>query len=264
MILRKFFYYLKVWWLMSRNSFLAMLAQKLGFVIFLSGKLLRFGFFVAFLFFLLQGTQTLAGYSLQETLFFFLTFNLIDISAQFLFREVYRFRPQVVSGSFDLTLTKPVSPLFRVLLGGADVIDLVTLPPLIFALYWVGMSLGPSLGQVALYLLLFFNGLLIITAFHIAVIALGIVTLEIDHTIMIYRDLVSLGRFPISIYRQPLRGLLTYFIPVAIMVSLPSRALIGVASFRGVLIAFVIGAFAFFLAMRFWRFALRFYTSASS
>jgi len=40
--------------------------------------------------------------------------------AQLLFRDVYRFRPKVVSGDFDLILVKPINPLFRVLLGGAD------------------------------------------------------------------------------------------------------------------------------------------------
>jgi len=262
--MQRLFYYLKVWWLMSKNSFLMVLAQRLGLVIFLTGKLLRFGFFMFFLIFLVKGTNTLAGYNLNQTMFFFLTFNLVDVLAQFFFREVYRFRPQVVSGSFDLILTKPVNALFRSLMGGADVIDFITIPPLIFAVYWVGKALDPSSIEVVLYILLLANGLIIVTAFHIAVIAFGIVTLEIDHTIMIYRDLVALGRFPVDIYREPLRGVLTYFIPVAIMVSLPAKALIGVATPLGVAASFVIGVVAFVVALKFWNFALKYYTSASS
>ncbi len=114
------------------------------------------------------------------------------------------------------------------------------------------------------YILLLANSLIIATAFHIAVISFGIVTLEIDHTIMIYRDLIALGRFPIDIYREPLRGVLTYFIPVAIMISLPAKALIGVATPLGVAASFVIGVVVFMAALKFWNFALRYYTSASS
>jgi len=262
--MQRFIYYLRVWWLMSKNSFLMVLAQRLGMVIFLMGKLLRFGFFIFFLIFLVKGTGTLAGYSLNQTVFFFLTFNLIDVLAQFLFREVYRFRPQVVSGSFDLILTKPVNALFRSLMGGVDFIDFITIPPLLVAIYWVGKALDPSSFQVMLYILLLANALIIATAFHIAVISLGIITLEIDHAIMIYRDLVALGRFPIDIYREPLRGVLTYFVPVAIMISLPSKALMGIATPTGVLTSFIIGAVALFAALRFWNFALKYYTSASS
>src|SRR3990167_903648 len=89
--------YFKIWWLMSKNAFISMLANRLGASVFMFGKLLRFGFFLVFIIFLLKGTNTLAGYNLNQTLFFFLTFNLIDVVTQFLYREVYRFRPLVVN-----------------------------------------------------------------------------------------------------------------------------------------------------------------------
>ncbi len=249
---------------MSRNSFIAVLSRKLAFSFFLVGKLARFGIFFGFLYFLLKGVKSLAGYSLDQTIFFYLTFNIVDIAAQFLFRSVYSFRGKIVSGEFDLILSKPSSALFRSLMGGADVIDLVTIPPLVFAAYLVGRSLSPDLGQTTLYIFLLFNALLVATAFHIVVISLGIITLEVDHTIMIYRDLVNLGRLPIDIYREPLKGALTYFIPVAVMITIPAKSLMGMVSARGVLISFFVGVAAFVLASKFWKYALRFYTSASS
>lgn len=262
--MKKIFHYLKIWWIMSRNSFLMVLNQKFTLIVFVIGKVIRFAFFFGFIFFLLKGTNTLAGYSLNQTLFFFLTFTLIDTIAQFFFREVYRFRPQIVSGSFDLVLSKPINALFRSLLGGADVIDLVTIPPLIYGVIYFGQVLHPSLIQTVLFIILILNGLFIATSFHIAVLALGILTLEIDHTIMIYRDVVSLGRFPIDIYKEPLKGALTYFIPVAIMVTLPAKFLMGLVNPAGVLSALAIGIIAFIVADQFWNYALKYYTSASS
>lgn len=203
------------------------LTQRLGLIVFLLGKIMRFALFLIFLIFLLKGTKNLAGYNLNQTVFFFLTFNLIDITSQFLFREVYRFRQYIVTGSFDLSLVKPISALFRSLMGGADIIDLITIPPLVIALIVIGKSLNPTFLSVLLYFVLLINGLLIATAFHIAVLSLGIITFEIDHTIMIYRDLTSLGRLPIDIYKQPLQGILTYLIPVGIMISLPAKTLMG-------------------------------------
>ena len=184
--------------------------------------------------------------------------------AQFLFREAYRFRPLVVSGDFDLILVKPVNALFRVLMGGADVLDLITIPPIIFAVYYVGRLLSPTTAHTVLFLLLIINGLLIATAFHIAVLALGIITLEVDHTIMIYRDITNLGRFPVDIYKQPLQGILTYLIPVGIMVTLPAKALMGLVTPWGIVSSFVLGIVAIILSLRFWSFALTKYSSASS
>lgn len=262
--LKRFRYYIRIWLMMSKNSFLVYLANKKLVALFFLGKILRFGFFTAFLFFLVSGAESLAGYDTTRTILFFLTFNVVDILGQFLYREVYRFRPLVVSGDLDLILVKPMNALFRVLMGGADVIDLVTIPPLLLAVYFVGRVLEPTSFQVALYILLIINALFISTAFHIAVLALGIITLEIDHTIMIYRDVVNLGRLPVDIYKQPLRGILTYLIPVGIMITLPAKSLMQIISPWGIVASFTLGITVLFLSMKFWRVALKQYTSASS
>lgn len=262
--MKRLTYYIKIWLMMSKNAFLIWFSQTKLLTLFLLGKILRFGFFVTFLYFLLKGTGKLAGYDTNQAVFFFLTFNIIDVLAQFFFREVYRFRQQIVSGDFDLTLAKPMSALFRSLMGGADVVDLVTIPPLLVALFYVGNMLDPSTVHSIFYILLLINGLIIAAAFHITVLSLGIITLEIDHTIMIYRDLTNLGRFPIDIYKEPLKGFLTYLVPIGIMITLPAKALMGFVSLSGVLWSLCLGAIALVLSLKFWKFALMKYTSASS
>lgn len=263
-MLKKLKKYFKIWWMMSVNSFSIVLGQKLAFLMFFIGKIFRFVFFFLFLFFLLKGTGSLSGYSGNQIIFFYLTFNIIDVVTQFLFREVYNFRTMIIKGDFDLVLVKPLNALFRVLMGGADIIDLITIPPLIIVTVFYGASLHPSLAGVIMYLILLLNGFLIATAFHIAILAFAIVTLEIDHAVMIYRDVTNLGRLPVDIYKEPLKGFLTYLLPVGVMMSLPAKALMSVASTVGIVIAVVIGFLSMFLALRFWNFALTKYTSASS
>lgn len=108
------------------------------------------------------------------------------------------------------------------------------------------------------------NGLILATAFYISVISMGIITLEIDHTVMIFRDLESLGRFPVDIYKEPLRAIITYFIPIGIMITVPAKVLMGIIGPMGVVGSLALGILAFYLATRFWNFALTKYTSASS
>ena len=262
--MKKFIYYFKIWWMMSRNSFLVTASKKRVIALFLFTKVIRFIFFFGFLYYILQSTKTLAGYSQVQVIFFFLTFNVVDIIPQFLFREVYRFRSLIVSGDFDLILVKPVNALFRSLMGGADVIDLILLVPLILIVIYTGGLLSPNGPQVLLYMILVLNALIIAAAFHIAVLGLGIITFEVDHTILIYRDLKNLGRLPIDIYAQPLQGLLTYLVPVGIMITFPAKALMGLLSPWGALSSFLFAATSIFLSLKFWKFALRKYSSASS
>lgn len=256
--------YFRIWLLMSKNSFLAVFNQRIALSIFLIGKILRFFFFFVFIIFLLKGTKSLAGYNLNQTLLFFLTFNLIDTISQFLFREVYRFRPLIISGGFDLVLSKPVSALFRSLMGGADIIDLITILPLTLATFYMAHLINPSFLQSALYVILLINGLIIAAAFHIFVLGLGIVTFEIDHTIMIYRDLTSLGRFPIDIYKEPLKSIITFLVPIGIMVAFPAKAIMGLITPTGAVWSVLFGWLLLFFAFKFWNFALKKYTSASS
>jgi ABC-2 type transport system permease protein len=263
-MIKKIKRYFKIWWMMSRNSFSMIIDQKLALSVFLTGKILRFIFFFGFLYFLLLGTKTLSGFTGNQVIFFFLTFNLIDVVTQFLFREVYRFRPMIINGDFDLVLVKPLNALFRVLMGGADITDLITIPPLIGLTVYFGFLLHPSFLNIIIYLLLLLNGFLIAAAFHIIILSFSMVTLEVDHAIMIYRDLTSLGRLPTDIYKQPLQGFLTYLVPVGIMITLPAKAIMGIVGPAGILLALLIGVIALFVAFRFWNYALTKYSSASS
>ncbi|KKP47740.1 MAG: hypothetical protein UR39_C0003G0142 [Candidatus Woesebacteria bacterium GW2011_GWA1_33_30] len=256
--------YLRVYIKMATNSFVVWLARRSAFIIFLIGKIVRYSFYFGFLIFLVKSTNGFAGYTGNQILFFTATYVLIDTLAQFLFRSVYSFRQLVVSGDLDLVLVKPINPLFRSLFGGADPVDLITLPAIIFVVVYIGSLLSPTLLHTTYYILLVINGLVISASFHIAVLSLGIITMEIDHTVMIYRDLVSMGRLPIDIYKEPFKSLLTFIVPVGVMVTIPAKALIGLVGPVGVVSSLIFGLALLFFSIKFWHYALKKYTSASS
>jgi len=257
--------YFMLWQKLTVNSFLISLTSRFNASIFLLGKIMRFGFFIVFLLAIFTNTRFLANYSVLQTIFFFLSFNLVDNVTQLFFREAYRFRPLIVTGQFDLILVKPMNPLFRALAGGADPLDLIMLIPFIGALVFVGSKIG-NVTMISLlsYTVLLINGFLIATAFHILVLALAILTTEIDHTVMIYRDLTSMGRVPIDIYQEPLRSILTFVIPVGMMMTFPAKAFLGLMSLPFIIISLAFGTIFFLICLRFWRYALSQYTSASS
>ncbi|MEK7587489.1 MAG: ABC-2 family transporter protein [Patescibacteria group bacterium] len=257
--------YFRLWVKLTMNSFLSVLSSRLSAGLFLLGKSLRFIFFGIFLWALFAKVTHIAEYSFLQALFFYLTFNFIDTVTQLFFREVYRFRQLVVSGDFDLVLVKPTNPLFRALAGGADPLDVLMLIPYIGALVYVFLQLkGVTMWGVSSYVLLVTNGLVIATGFHILVLALAIMTTEVDHAIMIYRDLTSMGRVPVDIYQEPLRGIITFVIPIGIMMTFPAKALFGLLTPGMVALAVIVGVGFLVVCLRLWRFALTQYASASS
>lgn len=257
--------YFKIWWIFAVNSFQTQLVVRWAVLIFLFAKILRFAVFSIFIILLVGKTSALAGYTLDQTIFFYLSFNLVDMLSQLLFREVYRFRPQVISGNFDFYLIKPFSPLFRSLASGPDLIDLITFFPLLGAIVYfiVKLNIFNPL-NITSYIILTGLGFMIALSFHILVLALAVMTTEIDHAIMVYRDIVSLGRMPIDIYTQPLRGFITFIIPVGIMMSFPAKSLLGLLSPLSIIYAFFFTATLFIISLKIWGYALKQYSSASS
>ncbi|HEX8965432.1 MAG TPA: ABC-2 family transporter protein [Patescibacteria group bacterium] len=257
--------YLKVWWLLTIKGTQIALSSRMGAILFLIGKLLRLSFFVSLIVLIAARTNVIAGYTLWQMIFFYLTFNVIDTLAQLLLREVYEFHYNITSGYFDNYIVKPVAPLFRALFGGSDILDVPIFLLLIIATIFAAFHIGHiSFLGIILYFLLLINSMLIALAFHIGVLCLGILTTEIDNAIMFYRDLTQMGRMPIDIYKEPLRGLITFIVPVGIMMTFPVKALLGLLSWWIIILSLAIGIVLFLLSLWFWKYALRFYTSASS
>lgn len=262
MILKK---EIKIWWMYSINAFQQVLMNRYLISIFLFGKILRIFVFLLFIYYLLGGSRTMVGYTREQVIFFYLTFNLVDTLAQFFFREVYRFRGLLMQGGFDFVLLKPLNPLVRVLMGGADLMDMIILVILIIAVGWYGtINISSNPVDWLLYIGLIINSFLIAAAFHMIALGIGIMVLTVDHLVMIFRDLSGMLRIPVDLYSTPIRFLLTFILPLGIMFTVPAKALMGILSIELLLISFGIGVLSIFLAVKFWQFSIRFYQSASS
>ena len=80
----------------------------------------------------------------------------------------------------------------------------------------------------------------------------------------VLRSFLYIGRFPLNSFSFSLRIFFSIFIPIAFITTIPSEAFLGIAQIWKILLELII-TFIFLLASRkFWLYALKFYTSASS
>ena len=258
--------YSKIWLLMAKMNLAEQVSSRINFVSLVSGKLVRMGFVFVFLIALFGHTQTLAGFTLTQTLLFFMTFNLVDILAQLFLRGIYWIRWLVIEGELDFVLTAPVNPLFRIATRTTDFLDLTTLIPTfaILGLLISRLETGLTLFNLLLYILLVLVGVIIAFAIHVVVASVAVFTQEVDQLIWIYRDLMNMGRFPVDIYGAPVKLILTFVVPVAVMISFPTKVLIGALSWQNIVLAFLIAGIFLWGSQKLWNFSLRYYTSASS
>lgn len=257
---------LKVYWLyslrMSTMTFSSLVSTRLASVLFLTGKLIRIVLWLVFLLALKDKINLLSGYSLDQLIVFFLIFNIFDLLGQIFYRGIYWYRNEIISGNFDFTLTKPLNPLFQILVSHTDWLDI---PALILTVIFLVIKL-PSVSWLEFlsFILMGVIAMVLVTAIHIFVAAIGVITTEVDHAIWIYRDLSQMARFPIDIYIEGVRYFLTFVIPIGLIFTVPAQALFGVLSWQWGLLTFGFTIVFYAIIIKFWQYALKKYQSASS
>jgi ABC-2 type transport system permease protein len=87
---------------------------------------------------------------------------------------------------------------------------------------------------------------------------------KVDNLAELFNAFYEAGRFPISVYRGLLRAFLTFVIPIAFITTIPAATLLGRAGTTDITWALALAAVLFVFSNRFWNFALRHYSSASS
>lgn len=258
--------YFRVWRLNASNTLQKLFINRATNILFFFGKTVRMGMSLLFIFLIKDQISSFSSYSIDQVVIFFLTYQFIDTLTQVFFRGVYMFRARIIRGTFDFMLLKPISPLFQALTDHPDINDTIFIIPTTLLSIYIATTLNISITWQSLlaYLILVANGLMIATALHILVLVSGIITKDIQGFIWIYRDLLRLSRFPVTIYLQPLRGVLFFVIPVGMMVTIPAEVLLNLTPSHSIAMAFMTGIGSLLVSLKIWQWSLKKYSSASS
>ncbi len=229
-------------------------------------KLIRMGFFFLFATSVFAPGTKIAGYTPEEALLFFAFMNFIDVVLQLFYRGLTDHPRIIKNGDFDFILTKPINPLWYCTFRIFDILDLITLPAVFaflgYALWqWPGtIDAGTALITFVLVLCAF----IIALCLNIMVAAIAFWSTETTNIHWIYRDLVYVSRFPPEVFPVAVRTVMTYIIPIFVIVSFPTKALLNRLSAFDLIWAMMATIGLVFVTNYVWQKGLRHYTSASS
>jgi ABC-2 type transport system permease protein len=172
---------------------------------------------------------------------------------------------EILTGSFDFTLLRPCDTQFLIsfrqwrlfalldLLLGLGVLAAALLqggqaPQ---PLQWLAFGVALASGVLVLYsILLVFTALVFWSPGFLFT--------------WVFDALFQLARYPVSIYPNWLRFLLTWIVPVGVMTTIPAQALTGEVTWGVLIISVLFAALLMLLSSLLFRRALRRYSSASS
>jgi ABC-2 type transport system permease protein len=212
-----------------------------------------------------QTGEGFPGWSWQESLVVLGVFTVLQgFSTTVLAPNLNQIVKQVQEGTLDFVLLKPISSQFWLSLR---TISPWGWPDVMFGFVLIGYA-GQKLGVPAhaywLGAVPLLFGLLSLYSLWFMLGATSIWFVKIYNVTEVLRGLVEAGRFPMAAYPVAYRFFFTFLVPVAFLTTVPAETLLerGQASWiagSGLLAVGLLG-----ISRWFWKFALRFYTSASS
>lgn len=169
-------------------------------------------------------------------------------------------------GTLDFVLLKPADAQFLVsttrlqpwslvdVLGGALVVG---------AGLW-RLGAVPGVARLFASAVLLLAGVAVLYSIWILVVSLAFFVVRVDNLSYLFTSIFDAARWPITVFRGPVRLVFTFVLPLAVMTTYPAMALLGTLEPR-VFMASGAGAAAFSVfARQVWKRAIRRYTSASS
>ncbi len=212
-------------------------------------------------------TDTIAGWSYPEMLIVMGLFFFMNGYRQIVpSPNLSRLSEYVRMGTLDYILTKPVDSQFLISLRYIGVYNwgdpILGLGLAAYALWRLGRV--PSVDQLLLFVVLCVAGMVLLYSFSLILQTPTIWLVNVERVDAVVQGLLETGRFPINFFRGWIRGMLTLIFPIAFMTTFPAQALLGQLNWGMAAAATGLAVLLFALSSIFWRFALRYYTGASS
>lgn len=213
-----------------------------------------------------SNTGTLGGWSQAETTALLGTFQMATgLLWTFIEPNIAWFRNQVTDGLLDDTLLKPVPSIFLASLGTCAPLGLtnVVTGAIVLVSGVLEFENQPDVPSYFASIVLFGSGMVIVWTSRVFLASLAFWAPSFQPEVL-YKAMWEFGRYPVSVYRHPIRFALTWVLPVAAIATIPTRALAegGDPVVIGATLLVAIGSV--FVLLKVWHAGLRRYTSATS
>lgn len=178
------------------------------------------------LFVILNRFQQIQGWTMGEMAFLYALLTFAHGFANLIFAQLIHFDQLIVSGEFDRTLVRPLSPLGQVIFSKFDASTAAHLIIGFVALYFGSHLAGIewTVKKIMLFPVIVFGGVLIAGAIRLMVAAVAFWTLRnrsLVHTVVFSSKEFIL--YPVTIYNMGVQFFLTFIFPIAFINFYPAH-----------------------------------------
>jgi ABC-2 type transport system permease protein len=254
-----------------REFFRACLVEEFEYRTNLIGNVLTSVFGVAMAILTIQlffhNTGSIGGWGIYQILALLGIFNAIQgIIAFFLQPNMARLVGHIREGTLDYVLLKPVDSQFYVSFRHLVFWRLadVALGLGLTAFAVIRLGIRPTFTEWLLFTVMFAASVIVVYSLWTCIMICSFWAVKVDNLSFLFQSFLETARYPVTVYRGLLRLLLTYVFPVAVITTIPAEAVLGRVTWPNAAAASAAALVLLGASRLFWKFALRFYTSASS
>ncbi|MBI3385690.1 ABC-2 family transporter protein [Candidatus Gottesmanbacteria bacterium] len=259
-------HYFKMYAVLLKLNFSRLTAYRSNFV---NGLLsaIAWGLFSIFsIVFLTSQTPSVFGWKREEILLLTAVYSsLTGIFHTFLSPNFERLAQITHFGQLDRILLLPVDSQFSVSVWEINYTRLIRIliGAILFVLLLPSLKLQISVAGFAIFFILFLIGLILQYTIWFMVSTLTIWFTRLSNLTELMYSVTGMARYPREMFKQLADYVFVFLLPITLIIITPVKVLFQKASASDVFVLLTVTAGLFYLSRRFWKFALRYYGSAS-
>ncbi len=256
--------YLKIYAALLAMNFQVLTAYRANFINSIISTIVWGSMSFISIFILTARTNTIYGWTREELLLLTAIYNIIIGAFHMIFsRNFERFSRIIHFGELDSLLIKPIDSQFSMsfwLFNYAGIFRVIA--GVLFTIILLH-SRSLSVFTLAFFAVLGLTSIALMYSIWYLVSTLIIKFSNLSNIIGILYEINGLTRFPQEMFKQLNVFAFSFLIPVTIVITVPTKLLISRASYADVLLLVITSIVFLTIARLAWKFALRYYTSAS-
>lgn len=258
---------LRVAWLFFRVGAMNELQYRVNFILQLFQSLVAIGTGLIGLWLIFNHTKTLDGWTPAQLLVVMGVYTLMGGLIQTVIQpNMERLMGEVQDGTLDYALTKPEDSQLIVSVREIRIWQAVDVITGFIVLTVAGFRLQNQIGPIEAlaFLAVLVLGTLMIYSFWLMLTTAAFWVVKMDEIVNLFQGVYAAGRYPIGVYPAWLRLGLTFLVPIAFAVTVPSEALTGRMTWATLAGAAALAALLLTITRLLWRRGVKRYSGASA
>ena len=256
----------RLWWQFLLSDAMRLMEYRANFAFGIAKQLATLALTIFGFGLLYERTDEIAGWSKPELLVLLGVFWIFNGVWDVLLEGMSMVTYDVRAGAMDFVLLRPVSAQFFLSFRRVGLLDGVNVLLGLALVVYAGEQAGVvwTVWRVLLACLLCASGFVTIYALRFMLVSCVFWLTNVRTLHDLLHPVFQVGQYPVSFFNGWARYFLTFVVPVAFATTLPAEALLGDGDARLLPVGLLLASGSLYASHRFWRVAVRRYTSADA